>query len=481
MISTALPSWKEVVQRAGTGKDPFQYLLRSVEELAYPKVPASLFGILIGFAAVYFVVIVICFCLLIIPVTRGQDARKRHFWLYKKHHLPSSNTPYYIFNSGLITIISQLVSSIFFETYILLNFQSLKSPEFARRIYIHVWLELSWLPGYYGFHVTAFSSLYTSICSPRLASSHLQSFVRPRLLNMLVFAIPVLVTIQTVVWALLLFTNTKKQNQTYLDFASAALESSNAWNSSVGVQTSDSTLVLSRLTTYLHICDKFVVIARWAAVCWSLIGLVLAAFYAFAAAILIKLLKHCMNVAGGTVSHFTRTLEYHVETPGAVGMSFGSIKLKAQPAIKRLNEGYVYLVGHCSVMTVCLLLDGIIGIIIAIETERTVTDPKWRIVGNWITLVGSCFISVAMLIQSWRMLTERDPTQLRSSSMEKCAHEEEVTPARFIVETDDDFFSEELHQTKIDVDFVDGSDASSKNTIIPQDLSLQIEVEKGPM
>ncbi|EGG10611.1 uncharacterized protein MELLADRAFT_93641 [Melampsora larici-populina 98AG31] len=430
MISTAIPpNWKEVVQRAGTGKDPFRYLLRTVDELAYPKVPDSLFGILIGFAAVYFAVIVICFCLLIIPVTRGQDARKRHFWLYKKHHLPSSNTPYYIYNSGL----------------------------FARRIYMYVWL-----PGYYGFHVTAFSSLYTSF------------------LNVLFFTIPVLVTIQTAVWALLLFISTKNQNQAYLEFASAALAGSKNWTTSVGVETSASTLVLSRLTAYLHTCDKFVVIARWAAVCWSLIGLVLAGFYAFAAAVLIKLLKHCMNVAGGTVSHFTRTWEYHVETPGALDMSFDSIKLKAQPAIKRLNDEYVYLVGHCSVMTVCLLSDGIVGIVIAIKTERTVTDPKWRIVGNWITLVGSCFISVAMLIQSWRMLSERDTTQSSSTSMEKCGYEEEVTPARFIVETDDDFFSEELHQIQKISGFVEDSDVSSKNTIIPSELSLHIETEKGP-
>ncbi|KAH9814890.1 hypothetical protein DFH28DRAFT_1027399 [Melampsora americana] len=445
MISRAiLPSWKEVVQRAGTGEDPFQYLLRTVDELVYPKVPESLFGILIGFATVYLVVIVICSCLLIIPVTRGQDARKRHFWLYKKHHLPSSNMPYYIFNSSL----------------------------FARRIYMYVWL-----PGYYGFHVTAFSSLYTSICSPRLASSQLQSFVRPRFLNMLFFAIPVLVTIQTVAWALLLFTNTQKQNQAYLNFVSAALTGSTNWTRLNVVETSASTLVLSRLTTYLHTCDRFVFLARWAAVCWSLIGLVLAAFYAFAAIVLIKLLKECMVVAGGTVSHFTRTLEYHVETPGPVDMSFDSIKLKAQPAIKRLNHGFAYLVGHCSVMTVCLLSDGIVGIVISIETERTVTDPKWRIVGNWITLVGSCFISVAMLIQSWRMLTERDTTQSKSSSMEKCAHVEEVTPARFIVENGDDFFSEEFHQTHKIVEFLDNSKTTSKHINISQELNLQIEKE----
>lgn len=48
-------------------------------------------------------------------------------------------------NHGLIDrfvqvmILSQLVASLLFETYIFLTFNSLKSPALARKTYIYVW------------------------------------------------------------------------------------------------------------------------------------------------------------------------------------------------------------------------------------------------------------------------------------------------------------------------------------------------------
>lgn len=85
-----LPRWEAVVQQAGVGQDPFRYLMNSVEQIAYPKTPNSVFGILLGFAGVYLIAILVCFSLLLIPVVQGPEARKRHFWLYKKQHLPGS-------------------------------------------------------------------------------------------------------------------------------------------------------------------------------------------------------------------------------------------------------------------------------------------------------------------------------------------------------------------------------------------------------
>ncbi|KAG0145702.1 hypothetical protein CROQUDRAFT_671613 [Cronartium quercuum f. sp. fusiforme G11] len=406
-LADRLPSWEAVVHQAGDGKNPFQQLLGTFEEMVYPKVPNQTFGILLGFAGVYLVAIFFCVGLLLIPFLRDREARKGQFWLYKKQYLFSSDTPYYIFNSRL-------------------------SQDFARKAHVY-----AWLPGYFGFHVTAFGSLYTYLCSPRRIGSQLPYLLRPAVLNTIFFVIPILVVSQTVGWCFALFTNARTQNLAYLNFLTATEEALDYWAKYSTTKPDYEVLVLSRLSRYLNACDKFIVLERCASAFWAIIGLLLAIFYAGTVAALIRLVKSCIAVDSSKLC-FKRTLEYDIEGQGVhpLQTTLGSVTFTAQPSTRRLKEGYVYLVGHCSVMLLCLLLDVAIGISLAVETERAVTDPKWRPITSWITLVGSCFVTISMLIHSWRISTERDTPQARLRLIHKSADEEEATPSGFIVAND---------------------------------------------
>lgn len=436
-LADRLPSWEAVVHQAGDGKNPFQQLLGTFEEMAYPKVPKQTFGILLGFAGVYFVAIFFCVGLLLIPFLRDRETRKGQFWLYKKQYLFSSNTPYYIFNSRLVMIISQLIASLFFELYIFLTYKSFKSQDFARKAHVYAWLELAWLPGYFGFHVTAFGSLYTYLCSPRRIGSQLPYLLRPVVLNTIFFVTPILVISQTVGWCFALFTNARTQNLAYLNFLTATEEALDYWAKYSTTKPDYEVLVLSRLSRYLNACDKFIVLERCASAFWAVIGLLLAIFYAGTVAALMRLVKSRIAVDSSKPC-FKRTSEYNIGGEGVhpLQTTLESVIFTAQPSTRRLKEGYVYLVGQCSVMLLCLLLDVAIGISLAVETERAVTDPKWRPITSWITLVGSCFVTISMLIHSWRISTERNTPQARLRLIHKPADEEEATPSGFIVAND---------------------------------------------
>lgn len=471
-----LPSWENVIDQAGIGNDPFLYLLDQTERIAHPKSPDSLFGILLGFAAIYLILIFVCFSIFLIPFLRGKEARKRHFWIYKKQHLTSTTTPYYILNSGLVMILSQLAGCLIFEIYIFLNYQSAKSPHFSCKAYLYVCLELCWLPGYIGFHVTAFGSLYAYLSSPRrINSSQLPFYLRPKFLNTIFFFIPILVTSNTLGWCIALFLNARNQSKSNMDFVTEVLNKSKTWNTS---SISGEGLVLLKLADYLKVCDQHVVLTRWSSACWALIGVIFTIFYAVTVTALLSLLKRCMAFSAGKHC-FTRTLEYHTDVEGSLALETKKKPItlsSTQPSVKRMRTGFVYLVGHCSIMLLCLLLDVPIGILMAVETERTLFDPKWRAVTNWITLISSCFVSIAILIHSWRIITERDTTQNVASIIDKPSYEEEVTPARFLVNEDELKTKEEESQKGENMMTV--MNKVPKHTTFPSGLGLDFRSER---
>ncbi|OAV94473.1 hypothetical protein PTTG_26970 [Puccinia triticina 1-1 BBBD Race 1] len=84
----------------------------------------------------------------------------------------------------------------------------------------------------------------------------------------------------------------------------------------------------------------------------------------------------------------------------------------AQPSIKELKNGYIYLIVHCSIMLLDLLIHVTTSTIRTIHYEQAIVDKGWRSRTTWLVLLGSTLASVAMIFHSWRIFTERDKTNI---------------------------------------------------------------------
>lgn len=421
-------------------RNPYSNLLNQINQVAFPEYSEMVRKVLIAFGCIHAITVLVCIFVLWVPLRRGPEARIKHTWLLRKQYVPSISTPYHVMNSGLVVVISQLASSLVFVTYILLDYWSLNSTSFILRAYLHVCWELCLLPGYFGFHVTAFSSLYTCLCSPRYSGKPRNLFSHPLFLNILFYVLPVIVTIQTVAWSVVLALGVEDESDAYNSLVSYLEYAAADWFPGQDLNNPVHRLTTQLLRAYVRRGKYFMICWVWSSRTWSSIGLALAVFYAVNVARLLQLLRQSLKASRnpmkprGNLRAVTdqqlfpssvRGKAWSPESPHeqitepqatAGGMKNYSPSVQAPPSFKELRNGYIYLIVHCSIMLLNLLIHTICAIIRTVHADQAVADKRWRSRTTWLVLLGSTLASLAMIFQSWRIFTERDTTHISAST-----------------------------------------------------------------
>ncbi|MBW0478493.1 hypothetical protein O181_018208 [Austropuccinia psidii MF-1] len=447
-----LSIWGDTATILAERNNPFTHLLNDVNQASFPEYPTNVRKILVAFGSIHAATVLVCIPILLVPALGGREARKKHFWFFRKQYVPMSTTPYHIMNSGFVVVISQLVSSLIFIAYIILDYFSLDSTSFHLRAFLHVCWEFCLLPGYFGFHVTAFGSLYTCLCSPRYTAKRRSKFTHPFFLNFVFYTLPVIITMQTLVWGVALAICIRLEGSAYhslIDYLEIVAED---WVPGHRISPTVQQASFKLFKDYISKGDCFLKCWLWSSRCWTAIGLALAIFYAINVVALLRLLKRCLKAASSpmalsnrsqslTVDALCGTVDKHKSMIPCVKMrdeqkesseGLKPSKVTSQPSAKDLRDGYIYLVGHSSIMLLDLLLHVICTFLRTTRINKLSTNKKWRSSSIWIVLMGSCLGSVAMLFNSWRILTERDKTQIQKSNFgmrnRALLHSEEDAP-----------------------------------------------------
>lgn len=384
-----------------------QAIIDGLNAYQYPSVYPYVQRVLVASSAIYFFVLVLCMSILAIPLFRGVQARRKHLWFWRKQYLPGrTDIPYLIPNGGLAVVISQFFGCIIFEVYILLSYRALRSPEFSQSHYQYFWLTISYAPGYFGFWYSGFSALYICLFSPSRAGSHYPNKQRhmphPIIMNTICIGTPIFTALGAIGWGIASVVTAREKNMAY----DAVLEQL--------ANGSDPTLGLQR---YAEAGNRFIGQFRWASFCWTVAAFVAVVFYCITIILFLRLLKGTVDVARGKTNLLSQTeRSCAVDEGGKSTVLVSSTALVVAPPLQNsrlaqnLRNGYRFLVWHCGLLTIVLIWYFVVGIFLTVKIEKIPDHEGWRSLSIWTVVSSSFLLSAALLLQSWRVLTDRDVT-----------------------------------------------------------------------
>lgn len=393
-------------------------IIQKLHAVQYPSVYPYVEWVLILCSIFYFLVILLCITILAVPFIRGPKSRAKHCWLWRRHYM-GHPVAYFVPNGGIAVAISQIFGCTLFEVYILLTYQALLSPDFARHHYQYSWLTISYSPGYFGFWYSAFGALYICLFSPSRPNPHRLSKVpflpNPIFMNTICIGTPIFTALGSIGLAIISFVKTRQKNEAYDKVIS---------------QLSRGLDPTQHVTRYVEAGHQFIVQFRWASFCWSIAAALAVLFYCFTILLFLRLLKATVDVANGKKSLLGKAQvnndtsvasgeEKSAVPPraraisaisGVSGVSLRQIVTNSQIA-ERLRNGYRFLVLYCGLLAIVLTIYFVVGLLLTVNIGKTVQSEAWRSLFAWLVVSSSLYMTGALLVQSWRILKDPDDTQ----------------------------------------------------------------------
>ncbi|EFP84328.2 uncharacterized protein PGTG_10048 [Puccinia graminis f. sp. tritici CRL 75-36-700-3] len=393
--------WDDNVQPKIT-PNPYAKLLDHVNRVTFPEYTGPVRKVLLAFGCIHAVTALVCITVMLIPLRRSPEARKKLTWLLRKKYVASISTPYHVMNSGLVVVAAQLISSLVFVTYIILDYYSLNSTSFALRACLHVWLNSGAIQQSRAHHIYVVI-LFLKVSAPQA-------------------------------WSVVLVLGIKGEADSYYALAAHLEYGSDNWQPGQSSSNPIHKRAVYLLGNYVDQGKYFSNCWIWSSRTWSAIGISLALFYALNVANLLYVLRQCLK-ASQTPHQFSGnarpadTLDHNVpsycrenlesptpritlpEVPMGNSKKFPR-SIVAQPSVKELKNGYIYLIVHCTIMLLDLCIHVTTSTIRTVHYEQSIVDKGWRSRTTWLVLLGSTLASLAMIFHSWRIFTERDKTNV---------------------------------------------------------------------
>ncbi|KAH9445778.1 hypothetical protein Pst134EB_023614 [Puccinia striiformis f. sp. tritici] len=199
-----LPSIPQILSTVPPGEDPFSFGLRMLDASVYPTVDPGTFSILIVMSFLHACTIILSVLVIILPFLRPRGRRKQ-FWIVKKFTIGSTTDNYWMPNTSLALAFFQLLIGCVCEVYTYLSYMALKSPGFANKMSIGVWIQFIWLYNFYSYFITSWGAISTCLSSPQPATVLRFPILRKAgSLYTICIVIPLLVTLFTLAWSVAL-------------------------------------------------------------------------------------------------------------------------------------------------------------------------------------------------------------------------------------------------------------------------------------
>ncbi|KAG0139825.1 hypothetical protein CROQUDRAFT_665963 [Cronartium quercuum f. sp. fusiforme G11] len=407
-ILNRLPPITEIISLIPPGANPYKFGLGLVESSAFPSVDPRTYTILIILSIIHACTIVFCGAVIAIPYWRKRERGKKMVWLLKKFYVSESRKIYWIPNTSLAVAICQLLTSCFCEIYTYVDYASLKSPEFAGRMSLGVCVQFMWLFSFYSYFVTSWGALNTCLCSPHPSAVLNKRLIsRPIFLYFVCTLIPVLVTIITLTWSIVLAVAYHHEIHHITYVRDLLTTASNRWETKATATPNEFLKIVFAGDALLKATNRLITCLKWNSFTWAMLWSFTGLFYTYSVWPLIKLMRSCSK----RMTHIE--ILRADSKPNLHGHPFTTfsdrpLSQNTQGFGKVLRRGYIFLVCHCTVMTISVIYTIAVCIVIGTHTEKVIVMAQWRSLGSWLYLVSGGFSAAAMLFQSWRSYTETD-------------------------------------------------------------------------
>ncbi|MBW0461683.1 hypothetical protein O181_001398 [Austropuccinia psidii MF-1] len=402
-LLNSLPSISALVSSIPSGKDPYTYGLNLLESSAFPPVEPKTFRILIFMSFIHACTIIASGMFIILTFLRTRDKRNKG-WIARRFYVKGSPNTYWIPNTSLAVAVCQLLTSCFCEVYTYVDYASLKSPEFAGKISIAVCVQFMWLFNFYSYVVTSWGALSTCLSAPD-PSLVLGKIVlnRPGILYVISALVPVFVTSIVIGWSIVLGQAYHKVIQNVQNVRNLLLASSQVWNAGLLPPPRDFFNILDASGVLLEATGKLITWLRWNSFIWAILWTLTATTYICSVWPLVKMIKTCSE----------RIVQMKTSSQSSEDSNFPSLpqtvpndENQSKNVCIALRRSYIFLMCHCSVMTVSILYTFSVCIVIGIHADQVILMSQWRSLGAWLYLVSGVFSAIAMLSQAWRSCSD---------------------------------------------------------------------------
>ncbi|EGG10616.1 uncharacterized protein MELLADRAFT_93647 [Melampsora larici-populina 98AG31] len=450
-ILNTLPSIGDILALLPPGGNPYSFGLELVESSAFPSVEKKTYQILIGLSIIHACTILFCGTVISIPCWRkheesksnykargrsrsrggggGEGEGQRMIWLLKKFYITESKKTYWIPNTSLAVAICQLLTSCFCEIYTYVDYASLKSPEFAGKMSLGICVQFMWLFNFYSYFVTSWGALNTclhlkflfiSLCLPHPSSVLTKRVIsQPMILYIFCTGVPILVTIITLTWSIILAIAYRKEIDHITLVRDLLSNASKNWEAKVIPDPDEFIKIVMAGDELLKSTAHLINCLKWNSFTWAFLWTITGIFYTNSVWPLVKLMKSCSNRmrhirvvrVGDHPNLITPSQPSSLIPNYEAPINHQSIKGVG----KALRRAYIFLVCHCTVMTISVVYTILVCLIIGTHTEKVIVVARWRSLGSWLYLVSGGFSAIAMLFQSWRSYTETDVNKSSST------------------------------------------------------------------
>ncbi|KAI9612236.1 hypothetical protein KEM48_004252 [Puccinia striiformis f. sp. tritici PST-130] len=351
----------------------------------YPTVDPGTFSILIVMSFLHACTIILSVLVIILPFLRPRGRRKQ-FWIVKKFTIGSTTDNYWMPNTSLALAFFQLLIGCVCEVYTYLSYMALKSPGFANKMSIGVWIQFIWLYNFYSYFITSWGAISTCLSSPQPATVLRFPILRKAgSLYTICIVIPLLVTLFTLAWSVALGFSYHK----------------------IQADVERMLQIFEDAKTLINTTRTLIFRLKYNSFLWAGIWTFTAAMYTSAVCPLITMFRTCYKRMEEMKTTEQPALSSQKSPPR--GSSSGERNHERVGAA--LRRSYRFLMCHCAVMTISIMYNFCICLVVGIHSEHVIVVSEWRALGAWLFLVGGAFSAIAMLSQTWRSYIKFDFSQ----------------------------------------------------------------------
>lgn len=370
--------------------NPFRMQIIQIERIINPQFPAWALAILIFFAVMRGILIVVCIAIMVIPLGKGPASRKKHWFLFRRiYSRPGRCTPYVVPNRSMIIAVGELCSSILYmvaacENYEIYKHLGLRPGSIGW--YLILWYGLTWLPSYIGIMLSAWSLCYACLCDvAEIKNSRFPRMLTPAVYNAAWSSWLIISIALMAYWSILIARNCHATEMIVNRILELLRRAAFSWETDGTTQISWSVFV-HELTLSAHQVDEIGTLIYGWCITWIVLAVLLAVFYLFTVQLLLRMLNQILC---------KRELDAMV-----VDAQLSS------PIWPELEKEFRFLCKSSSLVTLSILSQ-IAEVAYQTYSGKNLVKLNWRIASAIATQLPGVFMTPALLVQSWRIVTER--------------------------------------------------------------------------
>ncbi|KAG0148366.1 hypothetical protein CROQUDRAFT_131903 [Cronartium quercuum f. sp. fusiforme G11] len=418
--------------------NPFEGILEEARKKITPIFPAWTLDLLIASAVWRAIIILSCIAIMLIPAVKGAASRKKHYFLFRAvYPVESARIPYLVPNRCMVITFTELFSSALYLASACLNYRLYSETPMPRGTNITVWyglacvslfssfnysfgfeyiwalqnldLMLAWILSLMlsisltcGWLPSRLVSLSISVgheiselviaggdenlCDPEgLQQNRSSKILTPLVYNSIWLSWCFLVTVVTFYWAILAAEGHDQLDPILLGLLSMLEQASDSWAAHQDVSRIPVAVLFQERDILLGVLNKLARSVGWWARTWFVMATGLGIFYLLVVRYLLRILRRVLVLGE------------------ADSLARGQL---ARPIWSELEQEFRFL----SKSSICILICIGCQILVVIYQSLSSTHLElihWRQGSALFSQLPGIFMAPSLLIQSWRILTER--------------------------------------------------------------------------